>query len=78
MNSNAVIGNTGFSEGVHYWEIICPIFCNSIGKFTQLFAPQVGRLNTRFGLKLRNFRKKYLSQLKGMNKIPPFLIKISP
>ena len=34
MSSNAVIGNTGFSEGVHYWEIICPIFCNSIGKST--------------------------------------------
>ena len=32
MGSNTVIGNIGFSEGVHYWEVICPIFCNSIGK----------------------------------------------
>lgn len=49
MNSNAVIGNIGFSEGVHYWEIICPIFCNSIGKFLADFEPQKAAEIAHFG-----------------------------
>jgi hypothetical protein len=27
-----VLGNIAFSEGVHYWEFICPIAISSIGK----------------------------------------------
>ena len=38
MGSNVVIGSTAFTEGVHYWEIICPIFCNSIGKSRALLG----------------------------------------
>ena len=30
--TSTVIGNMGFSEGVHYWEVICPIYCNTICK----------------------------------------------
>ena len=50
MNSNVVVGNIGFSEGVHYWEVICPIFCNSIGKsetIPSLLTPCVSSLPSR-------------------------------
>ena len=60
MASNAVIGNIGFSEGVHYWEVICPIFCNSIGK--SLF----NRFSISFPLKfiaIAHFFKVYLWQI---------------
>jgi hypothetical protein len=30
FESNTVVGNMAFSEGQHYWEVICPITCNTI------------------------------------------------
>lgn len=46
MGSNAVIGTYGFSEGVHYWEIICPIFCNSIDFGVTYNPKKVTKANT--------------------------------
>jgi hypothetical protein len=43
---NAVIGNMGFQEGVHYWEIICPIFCNSIDFGVTYNPAKVSKTNT--------------------------------
>jgi hypothetical protein len=31
-NHTFVVGNMSFLEGVHYWEFICPISCDSMGK----------------------------------------------
>mmetsp|Transcript_28554 Transcript_28554/g.25495 ORF Transcript_28554/g.25495 Transcript_28554/m.25495 type:complete len:82 (-) Transcript_28554:267-512(-) len=30
MNEEIAIANFGFSQGVHFWEIICPKSCNNI------------------------------------------------
>jgi hypothetical protein len=30
-NTQIAVANVGFSSGVHFWEIICPISCGNIG-----------------------------------------------